>query len=375
MNSRLQELLEHLAATLTPQREAQVEDLHRRALSWESVERLPLILSYPAPAGRFAPYPHSETLSDPEKMLFNELVSAWGTSLCHGAEVGDDLPCTIRANFGTVIIASLFGARVEQVEDNPPWARSLATREEFVQALQRDPLDFSQGWCPRVLDRYRFYRETLASYPELARIIKLVLPDLQGPMDTLELLRGCELYVDLCQEPELVNEALTKVAKAQIGFARHLVPYVNDGPGGWTHQHGFVIRGPVLIRIDSAIMLSPKMYREQIAPHDERVLRELGGGGLHSCGNIHLNAADYLGVPSNQCLDLGQPGMNDLDQLYVLARERRIPLLRVSVTEEELTSGSVIRRFPTGVSLLHTAKSLPDARRIMQAYLKATRNA
>lgn len=371
MNSQLAELLDHLEGTLRPEREAEIEELHRRALSWEPVERLPLILSYPAPPGRWAPYPHAETLADPEKMLFNELVSAWGTSICHRAEVGDDLPCTIRANFGCVVIASLFGARIEQVEDNPPWARSFETREEFVAALERDPLDFRQGWCPRVIERYEFYRATLAAYPVLGRVIKLVLPDLQGPMDTVELLRGCELYVDLCQDPALAAEALAKVATAQIGFARRLAPLVSDGPPGWTHQHGFLMRGPILIRIDSAIMLSPRMYREQIAPHDERVLRELGGGGLHSCGNINLNGVEYLGLPSMQCLDLGQPQMNDLDTLYGLARARRIPLLRLSVSEGELTSGAVRSRFPTGVSLLHAATSVADARRVMSAYLAA----
>lgn len=371
MNPRLNELLDHLAATLTPGREAGIEELHRRALSWQPVKRLPLVLSYPAPPGRWSPYPHAEAIADPEKMLFNELVSAWGTSICHRETVGDDLPCTIRANFGCVVIASLFGARIEQVEDNPPWVRHFETRSEFAVALQRDPLDFTQGWCPRVVECYEFYRAALAPYPGLARLIKLVLPDLQGPMDTVELLRGSELYVDLYEDPALLADALAWAAAAQAGFERHLAHSVNDGPPGWAHQHGFVMRGPLLIRIDSAIMLSPRMYREQIAPHDERVLRELGGGGLHSCGNINLNGPEYLDVPSAQCLDLGQPELNDLDKLYALAQRRRIPLLRVSVKEEELTSGSVLRRFPTGVSLLHAAKSLDDARRIMHAYLDA----
>ncbi len=371
MNARLIELLNYLETTLTSEREAEIEDLHRHALSWEPVKRLPLVLSYPAPLDRWVPYPHAEALADPEKMLFNELVCAWGTSICHRAEVGDDLPCTVRANFGCVLIASMFGARIEQVEDNPPWVRSFETGSEFALALQRDPLDFTQGWCPRVIERYERYRTALASYPGLARIIKLVLPDLQGPMDTVELLRGSDLYMDLYEDPALVADALAKAATAQIGFARYLSRYVNDGPPGWTHQHGFLMRGTILIRVDSAIMLSPRMYREQIAPHDERVLHELGGGGLHSCGNVNLNGPDYLKVPSVQCLDLGQPDMNDLDKLYALARERRIPLLRVSVKETELTSGSVLRRFPTGVSLLHAAKSLEDARRIMADYLDA----
>ena len=118
-------------------------------------------------------------------------------------------------------------------------------------------------------------------------------------------------------------------------------------------------------------MVSPRMYREQIGPYDEQVLRELGGGGLHSCGNFRHNAAEYLGLPSMQCLDLGQPELNDLDALYALARERRIPLVRVSVSERELVSGSVLRRFPTGVSLLHHCESLAHGQRIMEAYLKA----
>ena len=41
---------------------------------------------------------------------------------------------------------------------------------EFVAALRRDPLDFTQGWCPRVIERYEFYRATLAAYPALASL-------------------------------------------------------------------------------------------------------------------------------------------------------------------------------------------------------------
>ena len=161
MNLRLTELLDYLAATLTPAQEAGIEDLHRRALSWQPVKRLPLVLSYPATPGRWAPYPHAEAIADPEKMLFNELVSAWGTSICQRTTVGDDLPCTIRANFGCVLIASMFGARIEQVDDNPPWARNFETRQEFAAALRRDPLDFTQGWCPRVVERCRRERPEL----------------------------------------------------------------------------------------------------------------------------------------------------------------------------------------------------------------------
>ena len=65
---------------------------------------------------------------DAEKMLFNELVCAFDTSIALRDRVGDDLPLTIRANFGTVLIASMFGAAAEQIGDNPPWIRHGGAR-------------------------------------------------------------------------------------------------------------------------------------------------------------------------------------------------------------------------------------------------------
>ena len=82
---------------------------------------------------------------------------------------------------GIVIIASLFGARVEQRDDNPPWVRSFPTEDEFLSFLDRDPHDFSQGVCPQVTERYRFFRDVLRHYPVLGEAVRIVLPDLQGP--------------------------------------------------------------------------------------------------------------------------------------------------------------------------------------------------
>ena len=110
------------------------------------------------------------------------------------------------------------------------------------------------------------------------------------------------------------------------------------------------------------------MYHEQVRPHDERVLRELGGGGVHSCGNIQHIAEEYLELPSNQSLDLGQPRLNDLDTLYRRAKARRIPLIRVDVAESELMVGAVRRRFPTGISLFHTVGSVSEARCVMERW-------
>jgi hypothetical protein len=371
MNARLAALLRLLADTLDPAREQEIADRHRAALAYEPLERLPLVVSYPLPADSpWQPYPHHEIFDDPEKMLFNELVSAWDTSIVHRPLVGDDLPATIRANFGTVLVASAFGAHIEQVEDNPPWVRSFRSREELAAGLARGPVDLTAGWLPRVVERYRFYRDVLAQFPPLPDVIRLALPDLQGPVDTLEMLCGSALYADLIEDPAFVAHALDKVAVAQVNLARQLAPLLNDGPAGFAHQHGFMIRGSLLLRGDSAIMVSPRMYRQQIAPHDERVLREMGGGGIHSCGNFMHNVGAMLELPSLQCLDFGQSPLNGVDAIYARARPRRIALVRVQVTAEELCRGDIRRRFPTGVTLLHAAPSFAAARDSVAAYVR-----
>jgi hypothetical protein len=120
--SKLKELLNCLEDGLDEKKLLNAEERHRRALNYEETERLPLIVMYPYPEGqRFMPFPHCEVFDDPEKMLFNQFVDAFDTSIYLGMSIDDDLPVTVRANFGCVLVASAFGASVQQVGDNPPW--------------------------------------------------------------------------------------------------------------------------------------------------------------------------------------------------------------------------------------------------------------
>ncbi len=343
MNGELERLLALLDRTLDCERQLRIHGLHVRALSYDSVERLPLILEVPLPPEcPFRPFRYREAFDDPDKMLFNELVSAFGVSILAHDRIGDDLPYTIRANCGTVIVASIFGGRVELIDDNPPWVRPFGDADTLRRACDCDPLDFGRGLCPKILDIYHRYHEALAGFPNVKRSVKLVLPDLQGPFDTVELLRGSEIFVDLYEQPDWVREMLTMAAGAQVGFARHLQPLLTDSEPGFAHQHGTAMRGNILIRGDSSVNVSADMYRQQIAEHDECVMRSLDGGGIHFCGNGQHLIPSMMELPSLRCIDFGQPEMNDLDAIYAQASTRRIPLIRVRVAEEELVSGRVL---------------------------------
>jgi len=367
MLRKLENLLDYLSQSVDAARRSEIERRMRQALDGQPVDRLPLVVYGPLPKdARFRPFPHRQTFADPEHMLYNELVHAFDTSIALHDRLGDDLPLTVRANFGAVLIASMFGAPVQQCEDNPPWIRRRQGEEFSLDAvLDRDPLDFSAGWCPRVIETMEAYHSILARWPELYQRVRIVLPDLQGPLDNLELIRGSQLFAELALEPEKVDRALGAMASAQVGLARRLAALVRDGPPGYCHQHAVMVKGNVLLRVDSAVMISAEMYRRQIAPHDRRVLRELGGGGIHSCGCIHHLVDEFLKLPGLQSLDFGQSELNDVDAIYGRARERNVPLIRVAVGRDELLGGRLPERFPTGVVLIHRAATFEDAKRIV----------
>ncbi len=355
----LQRLLDHLSTILDGKRQAEIDERCRRALDYEPVDRPPCVVygSLPDDAA-FKPCPLGECFGNAEKMLFNELVCAFDTSIALRDRIDDDLPLTIRANFGTVLISSLFGAAAEQIGDNPPWVRHDGTHVTLEQVAGTDPTDMSKGWIPRVVETMQFYEDTLSGRPDLKALIRIVMPDLQGPFDNLELIGGSEVFLRMATEPQLVDRALHTLAVAQVNLARHLAPWVTDGPEGYCHQHAVGLKGNILLRNDSCIMVSAERYREQIAHHDEFVLKALGGGGIHSCGRIEHLVDEFLALPSLRSLDFGQSEMNDVDRIYRIAAERKVALIRVAVTREELESGRAAERFPTGAVLIERRVSV-----------------
>ncbi len=132
---------------------------------------------------------------------------------------------------------------------------------------------------------------------------------------------------------------MNTLATAQIGLAKYFRQWATEPEDGCFHQHAVMLKGNTLLRNDSSIMVSPVMYREQIAPHDERVLRELGGGGIHSCGAVGHLIDPWLGLPSIRSLDLGQLELNDLDAIYAKAAPKQVPPIRLAISETDICSG------------------------------------
>ena len=93
---------------------------------------------------------------------------------------------------------------------------------------------------------------------------------------------------------------------------------------------------------------------------------------MHSCGRFQHLVDEYLDLDSILAVDFGQSDMNDVEDIYRKASAVNIPLLRIFVAAEELISGSIIEKYPTGVSLIYQSPSIKDARSVMTAYRDAT---
>ncbi len=87
--------------------------------------------------------------------------------------------------------------------------------------------------------------------------------------------------------------------------------------------------------------LSPEMYDEFIRPYDGRLLRELGGGGVHFCGRGDHYIASLSSMEGVYAVPMSQPELNDMEVIYRNTVDKGIKLIGFSskAAEAALQSG------------------------------------
>jgi hypothetical protein len=264
----------------------------------------------------------------------------------------------------------MFGAQVRLVENNPPWVTPFGDVQQIRDLVNAPLPDVRAGLGQRIVEQYAYYHAAIADYPRCRAAFHLTLPDLQGPFSTAELLWGSAIYPAFYDEVELVRGLLDEITTQMIHAYRAFSELARGGAGdGFCHQHAVAVKGNLLIRDDSMINLSRKMYREIVLPYDQRLGDELGGVGVHFCGNGMHQIGNLLSIASVRSLDFGQSDKNDVDAVYAQAAPKRVALLRVRVPESELNAARLAPRFPTGVHLIVNAESVAHARALLEQYL------
>jgi len=350
-----------------------VDERYRLTLDCKDVDRPPLVvqvglgpgIGLPAPWDEFRHYGYREAFDSPVKMLQNMLLNR----VVPGVFLKDDSPLAVRNDHGTIQIASVLGGRWAQHEENYPWIERFPSREPLERIAASQGVDLAAGVVPQSVETLRFYGDKLAEYSVCREAIQVSLPDLQGPLDTAELLWGSEIYYAFYDGQDLLARLLTKIVDTMLVVSEHFRGHTADrlDPTANT-QHGYMIPGRLLIRDDSAIMLSPEMYAEFVQPHDARLLQGVGKGAVHFCGNGQHLIDDLLEVPGLLGVDLGQPELMDVQTIYSTCRERGVVLTNICPSREDLVGGKALRDFPTGCVLAYAADDLADAAEVVNAY-------
>lgn len=372
--SELDELLELIGAHVDIRHCREVDERYTLALAGEEVDRPPLVvkahypakLALPHPWERFRQYTYSEAFDDPVAMMQNELLA----SVVPGLLLKDDSPSAIRNNHGTIQMASLLGGKWEVPEDDFPWVRRFESVERIREiAASSSPVDLGGGILRRSLDTVDFYLEKLGGRPVCKEGIQVAMPDLQGPLDTAEQIWGSDIYYAFLDDPNLLNRVLARIVDVMLVVEKEFRKRSRDrlDPAANT-QHGYMIPGRLLIRNDSAIMLSAEMYAGFVRPHDARLLREVGGGSIHFCGNGEQLIDTMLSIPDLRGVDMSQPELMDLPAIYAKCRERGVAVTGITVSREDLLSGKARRDFPTGCVFVYEASGVEDAREVLRAY-------
>ncbi len=270
----------------------------------------------------------NQTLADIETMTVNEFC----TCLKHLRE-GDGFILCAGANYGTAILPSLFGAEIfymdEELNTMPISLPSDNPGDSAKKMLDAGVPDLNSGLGGRVFDTGGYIREKLEKYPKVKKNTRIYHPDLQGPLDVCELLWGSGFFLDLFDQPELIKDFLALITQTYIKFIKkwhEIFPVKRDGYGIYW---GTLYRGTVIIRNDSAMNLSPEMYREFGRPYDSEIYDQLGGGMMHFCGKGDHYIDQATDIEKLYTVDMSQPAYNDMRKILEHTVNRGINLIGI----------------------------------------------
>ncbi len=315
----------------------------------------------PRPSPPLVEWPHvlvNDALEDCEAMALQQLETC-SKALAEGSGA----LLAVRCNYGTAILPSLFGGELFLMDrdiDTLPACRPLEKGAEAVRRLVDQGVpDLNAGLGAATFRMGQYFTQLFRDYPGLSKHVYLYHPDLQGPMNVCEMLWGSPLYLDLYDKPDLVKDFLSLITETYIRFMRRwneIVPVCSvpvraskETPDGVTTNYAvhwsMLHRGRIMVRNDAATNLSPAMYEDFVRPCDQRLLDELGGGGVHFCGRgDHLIAA--LGRLSGlYAINTTQPALNNVEAIFAGTVDRQINLLGFEreIAQRALQQGRPLR--------------------------------
>ena len=245
----------------------------------------------------------------------------------------------VRANYGTPIIPSLFGAKLFVMpEDTDTLPTNWPLGEDGVlRLLDGGVPDVLGALGGRALGMGARFREIGVAWPKIGQFVHIYHPDTQGPMDLCELLWGSTLFCALIEEPDRVKALLELITQTYYEFLQAwqgVCPFHLGCNPHW----GMLVKGSIMLREDSCMNLSPDMVREFVTPHDQRLLRDFGGGAVHFCGHGDHFVELLTAMDGVSAVNISQPELNNMETIFRATVDRGINLIGLAPAAVEQAS-------------------------------------
>ena len=280
----------------------------------------------------------NDAFRDPELMIYSQLKSVSDTLAS-----GSGLLLSVRANYGTGIIPSMFGAEIMSLPDSAdmlPGAMPLPDDRRIIDRLIETEADFGSGLITKVFEFGERFRELIRPYSKLKRFVHIYNPDFQGPFPLVDMLLGSRIYTDMYDDPDGINVLLARMTSLYLELTKKwqklCPPYSSDMSVEW----GLLHRGLTMLRNDAVMNISPDMYREFVEKYDSSIFFYLGGG-MHFCGRGDHYIDIAAGIKNLSCINMSQPHLNDMEKIYKHTVDRGILIVGMPRAEVDraLASG------------------------------------
>jgi hypothetical protein len=235
----------------------------------------------------------------------------------------------VRSNYGTSILPSLFGVRLFIMErdlDTLPTSTPLNDLGAIRCLIERGVPGLRQGLGARTFEMGERFAAIMARYPRIGKYARVYHPDLQGAMDVCEVIWGSRLFTDIIEYPDLVKSFLELICATYVAFLREWYRILPSGDGYGFHW-GLLHKGRIMLRTDSAMNFSPRMFDEFIRPFEQRLLDAFGGGGVHFCGHGDHYIESLSAMRGLSSVAMTQPNLNNMELIYRNTVDKGIKLL------------------------------------------------
>ncbi len=266
----------------------------------------------------------NDAIADYEQMLISQL-----QSVSYALTTPNQNLC-VRANYGTGILSSLFGAEIfvmPREMNTLPTTRAVGDTERIRELAERGIPDLNGGFGRQVFEFGELCAEVFRKYPNIHRYVDVYHPDTQGPLDICELLWGCDMFIAMYEEPELVHAMMSLLTDTYTAFLKKWFEIFPKGSEMNVHWSALRHRGTILLRDDSAMNLSPELYREFAAPYDFALLDRFDGGAVHFCGRGDHYIETLCSHPKLYGINMSQPELNDMETIWKNTVDRGIKML------------------------------------------------